>query len=71
MAACTTSEPVSASKEKVTDAARSLTGISHLVGAKGATARDQREINVAVARSCGSGVLTPSECNKHGEESRK
>jgi hypothetical protein len=62
---------VSASKEKLNESARTITGVANLIGTKGATDRDQLNIDRTIARSCGATVLTRSECARHGRESRQ
>lgn len=62
---CTTSKPVPATS----DGLRSVVGTS-LIGAKGATSRDQGKIDETVAGLCGASIWTPSECARHGRETR-
>lgn len=63
-AACTSTQQVSASKQRLNQAARSIVGTS-LIGAKGATAADQDKIDDTVAGLCGAKAWTQSECERH------
>lgn len=64
-AACTTSKPAPVSTEGL----RSVVGTS-LVGARGMTPEDQLKIDETAAGLCGASIWTPSECARHGRESR-
>lgn len=66
LAGCSTSKPVPVNR----DGLRGVVGTS-LIGARGATARDQGKIDETVAGLCGGGVWTRSECARHGQESRQ
>lgn len=70
VAGCTTSGQVSASKDRQTDTARKIVGTG-LVGAQGRTEADQDKIDDTAARLCGARVWTRSECQRHGDESRR
>jgi hypothetical protein len=63
-AACTSTQQVSASKQRLNQAARSIVGTS-LIGAKGATAADQDKIDDTVAGLCGARAWTTEECERH------
>lgn len=65
LAGCSTSQQVSASKNLQADTTRRIVG-TDLIGARGATARDQAKIDNTAAGLCGAGVWTPSECRRHG-----
>ncbi|WP_439618445.1 hypothetical protein [Shinella sp.] len=65
-AACTSTQQVSASKERVNSAARSIVGTS-LIGARGATPVDQDKIDDTVAGLCGSRTWSVDECARHDE----
>lgn len=60
LAGCGTSRPASA------DALRRIVG-TDLIGARGATAEDQRRIDRTVVGICAGGVWTRQECGRHGE----
>ena len=51
------------------DGLRDVVGTS-LIGARGATAVDQRSVDETVAGLCGASVWSPSECARHGRETR-
>ncbi len=70
VAGCTTSQTVSASKDRQTDTARKIVG-TELIGAKGKTPADQDKIDDTAARLCGAKVWTKSECQRHGDDSRR
>ncbi|USJ24739.1 hypothetical protein [Ensifer adhaerens] len=57
---CGTSAPASA------DGLRRVVG-TDLIGARGATAEDQRKIDRTVVGLCAGGVWTNVECKRHGE----
>jgi hypothetical protein len=59
-----TSAPVGA-KLEIRDTVRKVVG-TDLVGARGATARDQQKIDVTAAGLCSASVWTRSECARHG-----
>ncbi len=61
---CTTSQMVSASGDRQKATARAIVGTS-LIGARGATPKDQDKIDDTVAGVCGAGVWTKSECARH------
>ncbi|NOV17893.1 hypothetical protein E5S70_17730 [Ensifer adhaerens] len=63
-AGCTSSARVSASKERLNQAARSIVGTS-LIGVRGATAADQDKIDDTVAGLCGAKAWTQAECERH------
>ncbi|HTO29906.1 MAG TPA: hypothetical protein VL202_01810 [Pararhizobium sp.] len=65
-AGCSSTQQVSASKQKLNLTARAIVGTS-LVGAWGATPRDQDKIDEAVAGLCGAGAWTKAECMAHDE----
>lgn len=67
LAGCTTSKQGSAGKEDLSRAARSIFG-TELVGARGATARDQDKIDDTVTGACAVGAYTPAECRRHQQE---
>nr|WP_318913537.1 hypothetical protein [Shinella zoogloeoides] len=69
VAACTSTQRVSASKERLNSAARAVVGTS-LIGARGATAGDQDKIDDTVAGLCGSHTWTRDECARHDEASK-
>ncbi len=64
LAGCTTSQMVSASGDRQKATARAIVGTS-LIGARGATPKDQDKIDDTVAGVCGAGVWTKSECARH------
>lgn len=64
--ACTTSQKVSASKQSLSTTTRAVVGTS-LIGAKGATPKDQDAIDDTAAGLCAAGVWTSSECSAHGQ----
>lgn len=64
VAACGPSQTTSAAKQKLNLSARQIVG-TDLVGAKGATRRDQEAIDNTAAGLCGAGTWTPSECARH------
>nr|WP_048649110.1 hypothetical protein [Nitratireductor soli] len=61
VAGCTTSKPVPVTSEGL----RAVVGTS-LIGARGATPRDQRKIDETAAGLCGASVWSASECARHG-----
>ena len=63
-AGCTSTARVSASKERLNQAARSIVGTS-LIGVRGATAKDQNKIDETIAGLCGARVWTSAECSTH------
>ncbi|MDX0574931.1 hypothetical protein GOL45_27860 [Sinorhizobium medicae] len=63
-AGCTSTQQVSASKDRLNQAARAVVGTS-LVGARGATPADQDKIDETVAGLCGARVWTKEECSAH------
>nr|WP_246259337.1 hypothetical protein [Chelativorans oligotrophicus] len=66
LAGCSTSKPVPVTVEGL----RQVVGTS-LIGAQGRTPEDQQKIDETAAGLCGASVWTPSECAKHGRESRQ
>jgi len=62
-------QQVSAAKGQVQTAARSIIGTS-LIGARGATPKDQEKIDDTVAGVCGSRTWTPAECAAHDKAAR-
>jgi len=66
VAACTSTQRVSASKETLSSTARSIVGTS-LIGARGKTPKDQDAIDDTVAGVCGAHVWTVKECRAHDE----
>ncbi|MDR9809558.1 hypothetical protein [Rhizobium hidalgonense] len=64
-AACTSSQRVSASSQSLKQTTRAIVGTS-LIGAKGATPRDQEKIDDTAAGLCGAQVWTATECRAHG-----
>lgn len=66
VAACTSTQRVSAPKERLNSAARAVVGTS-LIGARGATSADQDKIDDTVAGLCGSKTWTRDECRGHDE----
>ena len=62
---CTTSQQVSASKDRLNSSTRAVVGTA-LIGTKGATDKDQDNIDDTAARLCGARVWLPSECQRHG-----
>lgn len=66
VAACTSTQQVSASKTQLQSTARSIVGTS-LIGARGRTARDQEKIDDTVAGLCGARTWTGEECAAHDE----
>lgn len=68
-AGCTSTQAVSASKQKLNLTARAIVGTS-LVGARGATPADQDKIDETAAGLCGAGAWTKTECTAHDEAGR-
>ena len=66
VAACTSTQQVAASKERLNSAARAIVGTS-LIGARGATPADQDKIDETVAGVCGARTWTREECAAHDE----
>ncbi|MQV96802.1 hypothetical protein CN166_28025 [Sinorhizobium medicae] len=60
----TSTQQVSASKDRLNQAARAFVGTS-LVGARGITPADQDKIDEAVVALCGARAWTQSECAAH------
>jgi hypothetical protein len=68
VAGCMTSgQAVDASQAVQTSTARAVVGTS-LIGARGATPRDQDKIDDTAAGLCGAQVWTQSECVRHQEQ---
>lgn len=63
-AACTSTQPVSAAKGQIQTTARSIAGTA-LIGARGATPRDQDKIDDTVAGLCGARAWSERECAAH------
>lgn len=63
-AGCTSTARVNASKEQLNLTARAIVGTS-LIGARGATPRDQDKIDETIAGLCGSRTFTKQECSAH------
>ncbi|MQX47538.1 hypothetical protein [Sinorhizobium medicae] len=63
-AGCTSTQQVSASKDRLNQAARAVVGTS-LIGARGATPADQDKIDETVAGLCGASAWSQSECARH------
>lgn len=63
LAGCGTSGPVDAG------GLRNVVG-TDLIGAKGATPRDQKKIDRTVVGICAGKIWTRAECARHGQESR-
>ena len=66
LAGCMSSGAVNAAREAQTDTTRGVVGTS-LIGARGATPRDQDKIDDTAAGLCGAQVWTQSECVRHQE----
>ena len=64
-AGCSTTGTVGA-KAEIRETIRVVVG-TDLIGARGATARDQRKIDVTAAGLCNAQVWTGPECRRHGE----
>lgn len=64
VAACGGSQTTSAQRDDLKGSARLIVGTS-LVGARGASPRDQDAIDETAAGLCGAGVWTRSECARH------
>lgn len=62
--ACTSSQQVAVTSERLNESARRIVGTS-LIGAAGATASDQDKIDDTVAGLCGAQTWTKAECLKH------
>ena len=62
-AGCSTTGTVGA-KAEIRETVRGVVG-TDLIGARGATARDQNKIDATAAGLCGAGVWTRSECARH------
>lgn len=65
LTACSTSKPAAVTGSGL----RQVVG-TDLIGARGATRGDQNKIDATVAGLCGGSVWMPSECARHGRESR-
>ena len=61
---CGTTQALNASQSDIVRGARGIVGTA-LIGAEGKTQKDQDKIDETVARLCGTGVYTPSECARH------
>jgi hypothetical protein len=66
VAACTSTQQVAASKERLNSTARSIVGTS-LIGARGKTVVDQDKIDDTIAGLCGSRTFIRDECARHDE----
>ncbi|MCK8780578.1 hypothetical protein M0654_11330 [Rhizobium sp. NTR19] len=64
VAACTSTKQASVAKGQLQSTARSIAGTS-LIGARGATERDQDKIDDTVAGLCASKAWTKEECAAH------
>ena len=64
LAGCGGSQTTLAQRGDLSGSARSIVGTS-LVGARGASPRDQDAIDETAAGLCGAGVWTRSECARH------
>lgn len=62
-AGCIHTAPVGA-KAEIRDTVRKVVG-TDLVGARGASARDQQKIDVTAAGLCGAGVWSRADCTRH------
>lgn len=69
VAACTSTQQVAASKEKLNQSARAIIGTS-LIGAIGESPKDKEAIGETVAGICGAKVWTVGECARHDELTR-
>lgn len=69
LSGCTTSQQGSAGKEDLSRATRGIIGTS-LIGARGATPRDQDKIDDTVAGACAVKVFTQAECDRHTKETQ-
>lgn len=63
-AGCTTSKPGNAAKADLAKGTRAIIG-TELIGTRGATPRDQDNIDDTVAGACAVGVYGPEECERH------
>ncbi|MBE0691525.1 MAG: hypothetical protein IH590_00305 [Aquamicrobium sp.] len=71
LAGCNTaSKPIAAGSDHMAAGARAIVGTS-LLGARGATVKDQDSIDDAVAGLCGAGSYTRAECARHGREASR
>ena len=71
MAGCNgTGKRIGAGETKLASSTRGIVGTS-LIGAKGATRKDQTKIDTTAVRLCETSVWTPSECVRHGKNSKK
>jgi len=61
---CGTSQALNASQNDIVRGARGVVGTA-LIGVQGKTPKDQDQIDETVARLCGTGVYTKSECARH------
>lgn len=66
---CTTSKQGSAGKEDLARSTRAIIGTS-LIGTKGATPRDQDNIDDTVAGACAVGTFNKDECRRHQEQTQ-
>ena len=66
----TSGTPARVNEDNAAKIGRQIGGTS-LIGAKGATPKDQNAIDETAAGFCGVGSWTPSECARHREEVRK
>jgi len=67
--ACTSTQQASVAKGQLQSTARAIVGTS-LIGARGATAKDQEKIDETVAGVCGSQTWTAEECAAHDRASK-
>ncbi|MDX0759822.1 hypothetical protein GOD62_28230 [Sinorhizobium medicae] len=63
-AGCTSTQQVSASKDRLNQAASAVVGTS-LIGARGATPADQDKIDEPSRGLCGASAWSQSECARH------
>lgn len=63
-AGCMTTAPVVAGPSELRETVRRVVG-TDLIGARGATGRDQGRIDATVAGLCAAEVWTRTECRKH------
>lgn len=69
MAGCGDRTRAVAPKAAIRDTVREVVG-TDLIGARGATERDQDKIDATAAGLCSAQVWTGPECRRHGERAR-
>lgn len=69
MAGCGDRTRAVAPKAAIRDTVREVVG-TDLIGARGATVRDQDKIDATAAGLCNAQVWTGPECRRHGERAR-